>query len=131
MLDEFTQSLKLDEEAPGQARVLIEPLRGSVDDRCFEAIRQVVTELVAQCVHDASPDERVEVSVHAIQSETVELAVSRPSTRTAPERQDGAGAAPSIAFQLVDRLVEAWGVREDDQRVTVWLRLRTASPTQQ
>jgi hypothetical protein len=127
MLDEFSQSLTLDEEAPGQARALLEPLRSSVDDRCLQAIRLVVTELVAQCVLDASADERVEVSVHSAGPGMVEVAVSRPSTRTVPERQDGEGEAASIAFRLVDGLVEEWGVREDDERVTVWLRLCTTA----
>ena len=126
MRGQFSHSIKLDETAPSQARALLQPLQSSVDERCFQAIRQVVTELVAQCVHDGGADDRIEVSVKAVGAGLVEVVVSRPSRRSEPERpaEDG-----WIAFRVVEQLVEGWGVREDDERVTVWLRLATPNRT--
>ena len=124
MNGELTHWINLDKTAPSRARALVQPLRSSVDDGCFEAIRQVVTELVAQCVQDAGVDDQVEVSIRAAEVGLVEVAVSRPSRRTEPAEQSAADDAARIAFRLVDQLVDEWGVREDDKWVTVWLHLR-------
>lgn len=37
--------------------------------------------------------------------------------------------AATIAFQVVDRLVDEWGVREDTDQVTVWFRIHIAALT--
>lgn len=124
MRREIVRCLNLDSSAPRQARESLEPLRAGVDERCFHAIRQVVTELVSQCVHDASAGDLIEVSVQTDGLGVVEVAVSRPSHRSYPETRDGRDDAARIAFQVVEHLVDTWGVREDDQRVAVWVRLR-------
>jgi hypothetical protein len=121
---EIVSSLNLDFSAPRQARELLEPFRADVDERVFHAIRQVVTELVSQCVRDAATGDLIEVSAHTDGLGVVEVAVSRPSRRSYPETRDGRDQAARIAFDLVEYLVDTWGVREDDQRVAVWVRLR-------
>jgi hypothetical protein len=56
--------------------------------------------------------------------EVVELAVTRPTHHPdAAQLPPDPGDAARIAYRLVDRLVEEWGVRETPDHVTVWLRL--------
>jgi len=123
MNEELSESLSLDETAPRRARELLEPLRGSIGIRAFEEIRQVVAELVGQCVRDARPDLPVVVRLHRLSDDLVEVEVSRPvisSIDTGPVDSDDAA---RIGFQVVDRLVDEWGVREDTADVTVWFRI--------
>jgi hypothetical protein len=124
MPGEISQSLALDTTAPSRARGLVEPLRGLIDAHSFDAVRQVVDELVAQCVQDANREEQVLLEVQRPTPELIELAVTRPTHH--PDRTGlppDPGDAARIAYRLVDRLVEQWGVRETPGHVTVWLRL--------
>lgn len=124
MRGEISQSLALDATAPSSARELVEPLRDLIDAHSFDAVRQVVDELVAQCVQDATRDEQVLLEVQRPVPEMVELAVTRPAHHPdAAQLPPDPGDAARIAYRLVDRLVEEWGVRETPDHVTVWLRL--------
>jgi hypothetical protein len=129
-VEELSESLHMDETAPRRARELLEPVRDAIDIRSFDAIRQVVAELVGQCVRDARPESgRVGVCLRRPADDVVEVEVSRPLVGLLDTPSGAPDSVARMAFQVVDRLVDDWGVRDDAETVTVWFRIHVAALT--
>ena len=122
MRSDLCQQFTLDETVSRRARDLVEPLRDALAPVDFDGIRQVIAELVAQCANDAPAGMTVEVRLRVI-DDVAELEVHRPPLSGVPDLDDHTRAAARIAFKVVDGLVDGWGVREDSDGVTVWVRL--------
>lgn len=123
MSEELSESISLDETASRRARELLEPLRDTMGVRSFDQIRQVVAELVGQCIRDSAPDLAVVVRLHRLSDDLVEVEVGRPVVGRIDTPPVDSDDAARIGFQVVNRLVDEWGVREDADQVTVWFRI--------
>lgn len=121
--EELSESISLDETASRRARELLEPLRDTMGVRSFDEIRQVVAELVGQCIRDSAPDLAVVVRLHRLSDDLVEVEVGRPVVGRIDTPPVDSDDAARIGFQVVNRLVDEWGVREDADQVTVWFRI--------
>lgn len=123
---ELVRVLPLDEEAPRTARALVDSLRGGLDEAHVEALRQIVGELVAQCVQDGPAGDRVTIRLRPVDGR-LELEVSRPRHAVpAGWTADPDPQAGDIGFRLVNELVERWGVSEDGETTVVWVSFRVA-----
>jgi hypothetical protein len=110
----------LDAAAPRAARSLVDQLRAGMDGERFEALRQIVGELVAQCVQDGPPADWVDVRLRPGDAR-LELEISRPQSAVPAGASVEGHRAADIGFRVVDGLVERWGVRDDGETTVVWL----------
>jgi anti-anti-sigma regulatory factor len=131
MVGELCEELSLDESASWRARELLRPLHELLTPHCFDALRQVVAELVGQCAKEASTGQCAEeastgmgvrLTVHML-GEVVEVEVRRPRQVQVAQTDASGHDTARIAFQVVDTLAQKWGVREDEQAVAVWVRI--------
>ncbi len=78
VLVRLREQLRLGRSAPAQARALLEPLRDEASPEAFEALRLVVSDLVANCVQHGGSGGGVTVEV-CHRGESVERAVTSPT----------------------------------------------------
>lgn len=118
--------LQPDLGSPRQARESIRTLAAD-DIRAAEAIL-VVSELVTNAVrYSDPPDSHIHVRGSIVGDVTLLVAVTNAGSlsdaaRAADKRSGGWG------LQIVEALVDRWGIDQSDGHVTVWFEIRLRSP---
>jgi anti-sigma regulatory factor (Ser/Thr protein kinase) len=112
-------------EAAAEARRAIGKLRADLDPPLMETLRLLVTELVTNSVRHTAADSvtlRVAVGKAAV---LTEVADTGPAFD--PKCVEKAGADHTgWGLFLVQRLANAWGVKDDGSTKRVWFELRRA-----
>lgn len=124
----LAENLDLDPGAPRAARDLIEPFSKELSEPTFYALRQVVAEVLAACVESEIRAHRALLRVvPTVRDLVVEVGFNSDASNDIVRGfRAHDPVAASIAFRLVDRLADRWGVRDDGAWTTVWVLLPLA-----
>jgi anti-sigma regulatory factor (Ser/Thr protein kinase) len=123
--DGLSMALGRTPEAAALARRAIGELRADLDPPLMETLRLLVTELVSNSVRHTKADFvtlKVAVGKSAV---LTEVADAGPSLDSECVEQAGADHTGWGLF-LVQRLANAWGVKDDGSTKRVWFELRRA-----
>jgi hypothetical protein len=126
----LAERLPLDPIAPRTARELIGQFEQELDPASFRALRQVVAEVLAACVESGISAGSVMLRVvRAERDVVVEVGFnSDPAVHVFRGFTERDPLAATIAFRLVDRIADRWGVRDDGAWTTVWVLIALDKP---
>lgn len=115
------EQLPLEAASARRARTLVEPFRPRVAAGAFDALRLVVSELVANCVQHSQGDGAITLEAVG-RDRHVHVAVKCPKGTSAPHiatpgSRDGGG---GLGLRIVDSLAAVWGIGDESSDSLVW-----------
>lgn len=114
------------------AREALEGLSAKLDERLFQDLRLLLTELVTNCIRHAglSPDDAVRVTIDIgparARVEVSDDGVGFDGDRLAAVSESESGRDGWGLF-LVDKIAQRWGVDRNGSSQTVWFEIDAAS----
>jgi anti-sigma regulatory factor (Ser/Thr protein kinase) len=123
------ERLPLEAASTRRARALLEPFRRTVAAEAFDALRLVVSELVANCVQHGLGDGII--MLEAVRRDRhVHVAVKCPKGAsvphiTTPGHRDGGG---GLGLRIVDAVAARWGIGDDGADSLVWAEVVVDQP---
>ncbi len=123
------EELSLEATSVRRARSLVAPFRIEMGGEAFDALRLVVSELVANCVQHSLGRGSIMLEA-AGRDRHVRVAVKCPKGASAPHiatpgHRDGGG---GLGLRILDAVAESWGIGEDGSDSLVWADIAIDNP---